>query len=439
MVLFRSKIMGLTVEMATVKALFLGKQVNPGSAGRGLSNGETPAWQHRLQNNGTAMYGTKWFSAWVEIVTGSSVQQDGPAKAGTTQAGIMQAWASLLEARHAWCAARGITFLFLCQPDSQVPARAGLQILDLLDPAIRPYFIYPWPGGALPGAVELLEVLAHFGAQAPGPEETAGEAPQLVFSIAGMAIWQREKSSLPSCILFGDDATGALLPTLVPHFSRLTALHSARLFYDLLRSERPAMVLVHTSEAAMTRPPPADFATETFSTATGLELPLPTSSDHLVIDFSARGNSAAVRGEGWSWQERDHVWMVDEESTLNLPVWHDGDLRLQFETRPALYAPGQAAQRLEILANGQVVGSWPIGQHGTGACRISAQLLRGRERLRLVFRHPDAVVPAEHGVPEEPRRLSLCMFRIWLRVIPPENVSENLLENAPENGEPTPP
>jgi hypothetical protein len=89
----------------------------------------------------------------------------------------------------------------------------------------------------------------------------------------------------PTLVLFRTSNSTHLLPFLYHHFSRIVAVASTAVHYDLLRSEKPDVVISEISERYLAAPHeappddrihfPADFEIESFEDHTGVTLPLP--------------------------------------------------------------------------------------------------------------------------------------------------------------------
>jgi hypothetical protein len=98
-------------------------------------------------------------------------------------------------------------------------------------------------------------------------------------------VLEGEDKSLPCLVMFRTSNASQLFPFLMRHFSRIAAVASTEAFYDLIESERPAVVVGEMPERyfAPHRPngditdfgaPPYDL-TDAFERLTGHKLPLP--------------------------------------------------------------------------------------------------------------------------------------------------------------------
>lgn len=117
------------------------------------------------------------------------------------------------------------------------------------------------------------------------------------FEAGQVDVYETAKRNLPKLVLFRTSNSTYLLPLLYHHFSRIVAVASTAVHYDLLRSERPDVVISEISERYIAVPDgthvggairfPLDFDPRSFAEFTGLELPLPK---------SARADKSAAEG-----------------------------------------------------------------------------------------------------------------------------------------------
>jgi alginate O-acetyltransferase complex protein AlgJ len=106
------------------------------------------------------------------------------------------------------------------------------------------------------------------------------------FKSGQVDVYETEDTSLPTLVLFRTSNATHFLPFFFHHFSRIVAVASTAVHFDLLRSEAPDVVISEISErylAAPMVPPrqdwirfPHDFQIESFTDFTGVPLPLPT-------------------------------------------------------------------------------------------------------------------------------------------------------------------
>jgi hypothetical protein len=107
------------------------------------------------------------------------------------------------------------------------------------------------------------------------------------FKIGQVDVYETPFRDLPKLVLFRTSNSTYLLPFLYHHFSRIVAVAGTPVRYDLLRSEKPDVVISEISERYLAIPLassrqedqivfPEDFSVGTFEDYTGVKLPLPT-------------------------------------------------------------------------------------------------------------------------------------------------------------------
>jgi alginate O-acetyltransferase complex protein AlgJ len=248
------------------------------------------------------------------------------------------------------------------------------------------------------------------------------------FGRGQVEVFENEDSGLPRGVLFRDSNATAMLPFLTPHFSRLVAVSSAEFLYDLVRAERPSLVITEMTERYIAYPAnsltgdsldfPHEARADGFVALTSLTLPLPSGRRDFSIAFRAGGNYGAFMGEGWSEPEESHVWALGPESSLSLPVPAEGgDHELELDVMGCTPPPHSTSQRLRILLDGTELGNFEIGLPVTVSCRLPTSLLSGRSTLELRLLHPDFVSPKEAGFSEDTRFLSIALSALRLRPI----------------------
>ena len=261
-------------------------------------------------------------------------------------------WIEALEARRAFCEARGIVYRHLVVPEGHALAADAIpggprlaenrplqRILAAAPERLRATFVYPLEAlvdarareeTALPhdvhvtgyGAFLVYRALAaslsmidpasmialedlrvrtylHGGDVAhaagwPGRRVKTHERPPFPYKalVKGASyrtyqvdVLESEKASLPRLVMFRTSNSGLLFPYLLHHFSRIAAVASNEAFYDLIESERPAVVVgemperyfaPHRQSGNLTDygAPPNEHVDE-FEKLTGHALPLP--------------------------------------------------------------------------------------------------------------------------------------------------------------------
>ena len=233
-----------------------------------------------------------------------------------------------------------------------------------------------------------------------------------------------ERHDLPRAVLFRDSNATNWLPYLCAHLSRLVVVASSRFFYDLVRAERPDVVIMEITErylARRSRPGAADsivFPEELhercFTDCTDVALPLPTAKNDLVVRFDSRDGSPNFTGEGWGIPEQDHTWTIGKESSLRLPVPPGRrPSLLKLSVWPCIPPGYGRPQRLEVVVNGVSAGAFELARDEVLSCPIPDGCIAEAATLEVIFRHPDCVRPSAFGASDE-RELAIAFQSVRL-------------------------
>jgi hypothetical protein len=94
------------------------------------------------------------------------------------------------------------------------------------------------------------------------------------FKTTQIDVFSSDATSRPRLVMFRTSNSTSMFPYLLHHFSRIVAVADVRMFYDLVASERPQVVISEIPERYLCFIPD-EFASSSFSAVTGYELPLP--------------------------------------------------------------------------------------------------------------------------------------------------------------------
>jgi len=99
------------------------------------------------------------------------------------------------------------------------------------------------------------------------------------FDRGNVQVFTNGRADMPTCVLLRDSFAGSLIPLLLESFSRLVAVSSLSMLYDLVRAERPDVVVVQMAERFLGTHwtgkeilMPQDLGSPTFSEFTGVDL-----------------------------------------------------------------------------------------------------------------------------------------------------------------------
>jgi alginate O-acetyltransferase complex protein AlgJ len=239
-------------------------------------------------------------------------------------------------------------------------------------------------------------------------------------------VFETEAAEGPTGVIFRDSNMTAMLPFLALHFSRLVVVSAEQFFDDVVRAERPDVVITEMTERYLTYPGtsavpgvvefPEDFPADGFVAFTGVKLPLPSGKKDFSLDFRAGGDGKSFTGEGWSGQEENHIWSLGTESSLSIPIPAENkDYILELDVMGCTPPPHTAFQRLQVSANGHDLGSFKVGLPVTVSCKLPKDYLKGQTTLNLKFVHPDCVSPKEAGFSDDSRLLGVALSALRLR------------------------
>jgi hypothetical protein len=241
-------------------------------------------------------------------------------------------------------------------------------------------------------------------------------------------IFENDDASLPRCVLFRDSNASAMLQYLAMHFSRLVVVSSTEFFYDLVRAEKPDVVITEMTERYVAVPAEghgegaihfaSDFAEQDFWSFAKIEA-LPgrvTGQAVLTIDMAEGGNAEAYIREGWHGQETLHRWCDGARSVLVVEPVPDALMQGRFEIAmdvgACLDEPRVTAQPLAVLVNGTEVLSTRIDRNTTIRAEVDSELWRDFGRIELILLHPAHFSPSRRDGTDDLRELSVSMQKL---------------------------
>jgi Family of unknown function (DUF6311) len=135
-----------------------------------------------------------------------------------------------------------------------------------------------------------------------------------------------------------------------------------------------------------------------------------------VVEFSNKSQAAdGLIGLGWSSAEPWGRWMVGRTATLVFRVsGHPRrDVRLTLSVS-AFVPPSHARQRVDAMANGKLLSQQAFEQSSNSelSILIPASLIDSDGLVRLNFNLPDAVSPADLGLSDDRRELSIGLTQL---------------------------
>jgi hypothetical protein len=246
---------------------------------------------------------------------------------------------------------------------------------------------------------------------------------KMTFKEGQTEVYQTEGASQGTLILFRDSNGTALLPYLVPHFSRSIVVASARVFHEAVRSEPCALVITQMAErylgcvdaAGKLETFPDDFDARGFVEATGASIPLPSRQKALLdIDLRAGGNAERFLGDGWSNAEPTHRWAIGPQCLIKIPATAlAGPTAIEFSVLPFVDQRSHPRQRAVVFLNDVKMFERAISATETISVAVPVDLQGKSVTLKIVT--PDAVAPKDLGLNDETRVVSFLFDHVFVR------------------------
>lgn len=243
-------------------------------------------------------------------------------------------------------------------------------------------------------------------------------------------IFENDDARLPRCVLFRDSNASAMLQYLAMHFSRLVVVSSTEFFYDLVREEKPDVVITEMTERYLAVPADghgegaihfaSDFADQDFWGFAKIEA-LPgrvTGLAALTIDMSEGGNAAQYIREGWHGQESLHRWCDGARSVLMVEpvpeVLTQRRFEIALDVGACLDEPRVTAQPLTVLVNGTEVLRTAIDRNTTIRAEVDGAFWRDAGLIEIALLHPEHFSPNRRDGSNDFRELSVALQSLRL-------------------------
>jgi hypothetical protein len=133
------------------------------------------------------------------------------------------------------------------------------------------------------------------------------------------------------------------------------------------------------------------------------------------IDFGTSGNSASIKGSGWSKTEEKFTWTEGNLATLTIPITPtDARVTLRVTAAGMIKEPDFPTHPVEVSVNDRKIADWQVGNTAPFSAQIPQELTKTGGKLTITFKMPKAVSPKDLGKGEDPRVLGLCLFNLEL-------------------------
>lgn len=129
-----------------------------------------------------------------------------------------------------------------------------------------------------------------------------------------------------------------------------------------------------------------------------------------VIRFGVGGGSERFKQGGWSSTEKEFTWTIGESAKLALSIPPTTQpLNLRMRLTSLLKPPQRTSQAVTVLANGQKIADWQVGNTADFNVTIPAELVKDGGLLTLELKTPDPASPKSLGMGDDARVLGvLC-------------------------------
>ncbi len=136
----------------------------------------------------------------------------------------------------------------------------------------------------------------------------------------------------------------------------------------------------------------------------------------LEIQFGKKGNAQPYQSKGWGGPENALTWSIGKNATLTIPIdmVPKSSITLKANLMAFLYPNKVNEQKVDVLVNGHMVGTWVISKPGfhEQTLIIPKKFLKGSNRMVITFNTPDAASPAQLGISSDKRVLGIAMRTI---------------------------
>ena len=137
-----------------------------------------------------------------------------------------------------------------------------------------------------------------------------------------------------------------------------------------------------------------------------------------TIDARSGGNAPLFLASGWAEPQDAGTWSLGARARLRLPLHGlapGAGLHLRARLRP-MVGPGQAQQRLCLLAGAHMLGRWTLDQPRVTLieCTIAAEVLAATVPLQLDLEVDSPRAPLSLGLSPDTRQLGVLLVSLQL-------------------------
>lgn len=134
-----------------------------------------------------------------------------------------------------------------------------------------------------------------------------------------------------------------------------------------------------------------------------------------LIDFSKEAMGREFLGEGWSGSDPGYTWVVGSRAAIEFPaVSSEADHSLAVWIADVAGPVSDRVQRVRVTMNGSLLGEIVCRGESRFELFVPRAVTAEAKRNRLVFYLPDAVRPADFGLNDDQRFLSIGVTKVEL-------------------------
>lgn len=135
--------------------------------------------------------------------------------------------------------------------------------------------------------------------------------------------------------------------------------------------------------------------------------------------FGQDGNADDGMGFGWSKPENGFTWSIEDRSLFVMDAPPEaGDYWLEMDVIPYVAQPLVPRQALTVTVNGTEVYRFEPLARGMVGCPVPGKLVRGRDKVEILFEHPFAASPRDVADEQDDRRLAIAFRTVSLVCAP---------------------
>lgn len=143
-------------------------------------------------------------------------------------------------------------------------------------------------------------------------------------------------------------------------------------------------------------------------------------SSHANLEFRSGGNGISCLRQGWSLPEDHFTWSTGVESEIVVPTGGgEGAFLLTISVAPFIVQHRHPQQRLQIIVNEKLAYNGHLTCAQTISVIIPPSAGLAASEMKIVFKHPDAVVVSDFVAANDHRKLAVALSSVRMNLIEP--------------------